>query len=146
MQRCQDVVGITGGGRQARVLEAINPGREAATDFVGAMRVRYHRKFVGMRFVHHRLHFLHRHLILIDKLDDVDAGVVKLFDLRFAISRPFHAPAKPFCPRIRLMLNERTSDIEGRARNFAAVDSIAGINALLQGAAKIARAGNACHE
>ena len=128
------------------MLKAINSGREAASDFFGAMRVRHHRKFVCVRFVHHRLHFLHRHLILIDQLDDVDSSAGKLFHLRFAISRTFHPPPKEFRSRIRFVLNERTSDVQRRAGNLAAVNPVANINAFLQGAAEIAGTGNACHE
>ena len=39
------------------------------------MRVRDDRQAVLVRLVHDRAHLVHRHLILIDQLDDVDAGV-----------------------------------------------------------------------
>ena len=37
------------------------------------MRMCDDRKFAFMRFINYRKHFVHRHLILIDELDNVDA-------------------------------------------------------------------------
>ena len=95
------------------------------------MCVRHHRKFVRVRFIHHRLYLLHRHLVLIDELDDVDAGIGKLLDLCLAIGRTLHAPPEKLGAGIGFVLNEWTGDIECRAGNFAAVDSIADIDAFL---------------
>ena len=54
----EDVIRITGRGRQAGVLEAIGARREPAADFLGPMSVRDDRQLVLVRFVHDRLHFL----------------------------------------------------------------------------------------
>ena len=128
------------------MLETIHARSQAATDFLGTMGMCYDGKFVRMRFVHHRFHFFHRHLILIDELDDVDSGVGELFDLGFAVGRTLDAPTEKLGARIRFVLNEWTCDVERRAWNFAMIDSITHINALFQGAAEIARAGDAGHE
>src|SRR5207248_6029967 len=131
---------------QSGVLETIHARSQAATDFLGTMGMCYDGKFVRMRFVHHRFHFFHRHLILIDELDDVDSGVGELFDLSLAIGWALDAPTKKLGAGIWFVLNEWTGDVERRAGNFAAIDSITHINAFLQGPAEIARAGNPGHE
>ena len=110
------------------------------------MRMRHDRKFVRVRFIHNRLHFFHRHLILIDQLDDVDSGVGELFDLGLAVGWAFDAPAEKLGAGIGLVLNEWAGDIKRRAWNFATIDPITDVNALLQRAAEIARARNAGHE
>ena len=44
------------------------------------------------------------------------------------------------------MLNERSGDVERRAGNFAAIDPVADLDAVLERRAEIARAGHAGHE
>ena len=68
-----------------------------------------------MRFVDDGRDLLHRHLVLIDQLDDVDAGVRQLADLRARVVGAVDAPAERFGARIRLVLDERTRDVDGRA-------------------------------
>ena len=80
--RGDDVVGIRRRGRQPGVLEAVDADRKPAADLLGTMRVRDDRLAALVRFVHDRAHLVDRHLILIDQLDDVDAGVGDLPHLR----------------------------------------------------------------
>ena len=96
--RLQDVIGITGRGGKAGVFKIIHPGRETAADFLGAMGVRDDREFVRVRFVNDRFHLFHRHLVLVDQLDDVDSGVGELFHLGASVRGTFHAPAKASVP------------------------------------------------
>ena len=93
-------------GRQAGVFEIIHADSESATNLIRPMRVRDDRKFVRVRFINDRFRFLQRHLILVDHLDDVDAGVGDFLHLGARIGRAFHAPAIKFFARIRLVLDE----------------------------------------
>ena len=113
--------GILRRRRQAGVLEIIDADGESAADLLGPMRVRDDRQFARVRFVDDRFRFLQRHLVLVDQLDDVDAGVGESSHLGARIVRAFHAPAIKFCAGIRLVLNERTGDVKRRAGNFAAL-------------------------
>ena len=99
-----------------------------------------------MRFSDDGLHFLHRHLILIDQLDDVHAGIGQLFYFRPGVGGAFNAPAESFRAGIGLVLNKRPRDIERRAGKLAAIDPVAHLDAFLQRRAEIARAGYAGHE
>ena len=146
MQRLQDVVRITGRCGETGVLKAIDTRCEPAPDFFRAMRVRNDRQFVRVGFVHDRLHFFHRHLVLIDKLDDVHSGVRKLFHLRLAIGCAFYTPPELLGAGIRFVLKKWAGDVKGWSRNFAAVDPIPQANALLERTAEIARAGDSSHE
>jgi hypothetical protein len=66
MQGFQDVVGITGRCSQAGMLKAIDTDSESTPNLFRAMCVRDDRKFVRMRFIDDGLHFVHRHLVLVD--------------------------------------------------------------------------------
>ncbi len=79
--------GILRRGGQAGVLEAVDAGGEPAANLFGPMRVRDDRQLALVRFVDDGAHFLHRHLVLIDQLDDVDAGVGQLAHLRARVVR-----------------------------------------------------------
>ena len=70
--------GYSGARGEAGVLEVVDAGREPAADLLGPMRVRDDRQVAPVRLVDDGLHFLHRHLVLVDQLDDVDAGVGEL--------------------------------------------------------------------
>ena len=110
------------------------------------MGVRHHRQFVGVRFVDHRSRFFQGHLVLVDQLDDVHSRVGELFDLGLCIGRAFDSPAIKFFSRIRLVLEKWTGDIQGRARNFAAIDSIAHAQAVGERSAEVAGAGDSGHQ
>ena len=79
MQRFQNVVGIPRRGRETGVLEAIHADGQSAPNLFRPVRMRDDWKFARVRFVDDRLHFFHRHLVLIDQLDDVDSGVGEFF-------------------------------------------------------------------
>ncbi len=141
-----DVVGIRRRGREARVLEAIHAGQEPAADLLGPVRVRDDRLAARVRFVHDGAHFVHRHLVLVDQLDDVDSGVGDLLHLGASIVRSFDAPAVRLGVRIGLVLDEGTRDVERGARDLAGVDPIADGDTGLERPAEIARTGDAGHQ
>ena len=114
--RLDDVVGILRRGREAGVLEVVDAGREAAADLLGPMRVRDDRQVALVRLVDDGLHFVQRHLILIDQLDDVDAGVGELLHLGARVGDAVHAPAEQLGARIRRVLDERARHVQRRAR------------------------------
>ena len=93
--------------------------------------------------VHHRAHFLHRHLVLIDQLDDVDLALDELPNFRARVVRAVDAPAVRLGAGIRRVLDERARHVHRRARNLAGVDAVARRDARLERAAEIARAGHA---
>ena len=74
-QRGDHVVRILGRRGQAGVLEAVDARLQAAADFLRAVRVRDHRQLVRVRLVDDGLHFGIAHLVLVDQLDHVDAGL-----------------------------------------------------------------------
>jgi len=141
-----DVVGIRRGGRQAGVLESIHAGNEAAADLVRPMRMGDDRLVMPMRLVDHRVDLLHRHLVLVDQLDDVDAGVGDLLHLGAPVVWSRDAPAVGLCVRVGLVLDEGTGDEERGAGNSSAVDAVAHVDARLERPAEIPRAGHAGHE
>ena len=93
--------GYSGARGEAGVLEAVHAGREPAANLFRAMRVRDHRQTALVRLVDHGAHFVERHLILIDQLDDVDAGVGEPAHLRAGVVAPVDAPAEQLGARIR---------------------------------------------
>src|SRR6516165_2461524 len=146
MQRFQNVVRTTRRCRETGVLEAIDADRQSTSNLFRAVRMRDDWKFARVRFVHDCFYFFHRHLVLVDQLDDVDAGVGKLLYLGFAVGCAFHAPAEVFSAGIGFVLNERTGDVKSGPGNFAAVDPVAHADALLERTTEIARAGHTGHE
>ena len=84
----EDVVGVLRRGAEAGVLEVVDAGSDPATDFLGAVRVRDHEELALVRLVDDRVHLLHRHLVLVDQLDQVDAGVRELRTFARASSTP----------------------------------------------------------
>ena len=84
-----DVVGVLGRRREPRVLEAVDAGRSAAPDLFGTMRVRDDRQPRLCASSTTALHLVDRHLILIDQLDDVDAGLGELAHFRARVVGPF---------------------------------------------------------
>ncbi len=99
-----------------------------------------------VRFVDDGLHFVHRHLVLVDELDNVDSRVSELLHFSFAVGCAFDAPAEVIGAGIRLVLNEWTGDVKGRSGNFAAIDPVTQTNALLERTAEIACTGHTGHE
>ena len=128
------------------MFETIDANSQSATNFIRPMRVRDDRKFVRVRFINDRFCFFQRHLILVDHLDDVDAGIRDFFDLGARIGRAFHTPAIKFFARIRFVLKKWTGDVKRWSRNFAAIDAIAHVDAVLQRTAEIACARYSGHE
>jgi hypothetical protein len=91
MQRFQNVVRITRRCRETGVLEAIHADGQSTPNLFRAVRMRDDWKFARVRFVDDCFYFFHRHLVLIDQLDDVDSGVGSCFT--FAL--PSAAPLTP---------------------------------------------------
>src|SRR5262249_11041298 len=138
-----DVGRVFGRRRQAGVLEAIDSGLQPAANLFGTVRMRDHREPVFVRFVDHGADFIHRHLILVDQLYDIDSGIGQLADFGPRVVNAFDPPAEIFRSGIRLVLNERAGDVERRAGNFTGVDGVADFDAFFQRPAQIARAGHA---
>ena len=89
-----DVRRILGRRRHARVLEVVDAGDETAPNLFRAVRVRDDGKPALVRFVDDGAHFVHRHLVLVDQLDDVHAGVRELPHFRARVVGAVHAPAE----------------------------------------------------
>ena len=87
--------GYSGAARQPGVFETVHACGEAATDLFRAMRVRDHGKITLVRFVDDGAHLLHRHLVLIDQLDDVHAAVGELCTFARASATPFTPQRNP---------------------------------------------------
>ena len=146
LQQLHDVGRIFRGHRQAGVLEAIDAGLESDADFVRPVTMGDHRKFPEVRFVDDGHDLLLRHLILVDQLDHIDAGVGEPLDLGAAIGGALHAPTKILGARIGRVLDEGTGDIESRAGDFAARDSLPHIDARPERRAEIRGAGHPGHQ
>ena len=108
--------------------------------------MRHYRLAVPMCFIHNRAHLVHRHLVLVDQLDDVDAGVGDLLHLRAAIVRAFDAPAVGLGVGIRLVLNERAGDVERGAWDLPLVDPVADVDTRFEWPAEIAGGGDPGHQ
>ena len=102
-----EVGGIFGRGRKARVLEVIHTGGKAPADLLRPVRVRHHRQMVLVRLVHYGAHLVHGHLVLIDQLDDVDAGRGEALHLGAGIRFAIHTPAEPLRSGVGRVLDER---------------------------------------
>ena len=141
-------VGILGRGRQAGVLEAVDAGGEPAADLLGPVRVRDDRLAVLVRLVHDGAHFVHRHLVLIDQLDDVDAGVGELLaPSRARRRRPLTPQRYASVLGIRLVLDERARRRRAsRRESCRALMRVAHGDARLERPAEVARAGDAGHQ
>src|SRR4051812_1082980 len=109
------------------------------------MGMSHHREFMGVSFIHDRLDLVHRHLVLVDQLDDIDAGVGYLFHFGLGVGCAFDSPPERFRAGIRLMLNEWSGHIQGWPWNFTAVDSIPNLNAGFQWRTEVAGTRNAGH-
>ena len=70
----------------------------------------------------------------------------ELFHLRLAIGCAFYTPPEILGAGIRLVLDERAGDVKGWSGNFAAIDPIPQVDALLERTTEIARAGDSGHE
>jgi hypothetical protein len=87
--------------------------------------------------------FVGRHLILVDQLDDVDAGVRELAHLRAGVLHSRDAPSKELGAWIRGLLDERAGDVDGRAVDRAGPDAVANGDAGLERTTEIACARDA---
>ena len=101
-----DFRGILRRRGESGVFETIDTRLQSATNLFRTMRVSDDRKFSFVRFVDDRLHFLHRHLILIDQLDHVDSRFGQRAHLGTRIFDALHAPTHIISSWIRLVLNE----------------------------------------
>ncbi len=97
-------------------------------------------------FVNNRQHLIHRHLILIDQLDDVDSGFSERAHFGAGVFRTFDAPAKVISARIRLVLNKRSGDVKCWTSYLAFANTIADCETRFQWSAEIARAGYTRHQ
>ena len=70
----ENVGRIGGRSRQARVLEAIHVVLEPTPDFLKAVRVCHDRQVMRVSLLDHRPDFVFLHQVLINELDDIDAG------------------------------------------------------------------------
>src|SRR4030095_16240121 len=90
--------------------------------------------------------FLHRHLVLIDQLDAIDARFGELAHLSASVLRSVGAPSKVFGSRIRFVLNKGSGNIKRGSHNLPRVYSISNRDAFLERRAQVSRAGDAGHE
>src|SRR4030095_1706330 len=97
-------------------------------------------------FINDGKDFLHRHLVLIDQLDAVDARFGELAHLRASVLRSVGAPSKVFGSRIRFVLNKGPGNIKRRSRDLPRVYSISNRDAFLERCAQVPSAGDAGHE
>jgi len=86
-------VGRNSGAVASPVCQAINAPLQPAADFFGTMRVGHYRELVFVSFIYDRFDFSHRHLILIDQLDQIDSGFGEHPHFGARHRRRFHAPA-----------------------------------------------------
>ena len=139
VEEFHDVIRVTGCRRQPGVFEIVDADLEAASDFVGTVRVRHHRQPVLVRFVDDGLCFLVGHLVLVDQLDDVDAGIGQPLDLGTGVPGAVDAPAKRLGPRVGAMLDERAGDEQARPGNLAVCDPLFDRDRIVEGCAEVAR-------
>ena len=98
------------------------------------------RQFAFVRFVDDCLHFLHRHLILIDQLDHIDASFSQRAHFRACVIDALHAPTHIVSARIWFVLNKRTGNVKRWPRYLAFLDPLAHRDACFQRRAQIASA------
>src|SRR5262249_10776360 len=118
-------------------------GHQSTSNLSRAVRMSDYRKLMLVRFVNHRNDLFPRHLILVNQLYDIDAGLSELADFGPRVVNAFDAPPEIFRAGIRLVLNEWAWDLERRVRDFTGVDGVADLDAFFQRPAQIARAGYA---
>ena len=99
-----------------------------------------------MRFVDHGSDFFHRHLVLVDQLDDVDAGIGELANLGARVVRAGDTPTELLRARVGFVLDERSRDVDGRALEHTLVDSVANADRHFERRAEIACARDACQQ
>src|SRR3712207_5288008 len=103
-------------------------------------------QLTGARLITDCSHIAGSHLTMVHQLDDVHGRVSELFQLRFGVADAFDSPAELLGAGIRLVLEKGPGDVKRRAGDFAAVDALADVDALLERRTEIARAGYTGHE
>ena len=122
-QALEDVVRIAGFRAEPGVLEAIHPVFEPEPDLGFAVCMCHHREPRRVRGLDHGRHFRLRHLVLIDQLDDVHAGLRQLLDLGAGVVRAGHAPTESrLVGRVRRVLKERSRDEQARSGDLTPRD------------------------
>ena len=76
------------------MLEAIDTHGEADPDLLHPVRMSDDRLPVPMRRLDHGTHLVSRHLILVDELDEIDAGIHQLLHLAAGVLGPAYPPAQ----------------------------------------------------
>jgi len=145
-QRLHEVVRIRGRRLQAGVLEIIHAHRESAPDLLGAVRMRYHRQLARVGLVHDGADLLGGHLILIDQLDHVHAGVGQSLHLRARVGHAVDPPPELLGAGIGRVLQERSRGVDRGPLQLSACDAPLHVEHLVQRCPQITHAGHAGHE
>ena len=133
----QDVLGVARFRAEAGVLEAVDAVFQADADLVLAVRVRDDGLAALVRRLDDRADLVLRHLVLVDQLDDVDAGVDDLLHLGARVRRAVDAPAVLlFVLGVRGVLDEGTRDEEARPGNLALLDPVAHLEDVVRAGAR----------
>ena len=127
---------------QAGMLEIINADFQPEKDLLGTVGVTDNPQAARMRLVDDGAGFCGGHLVLVDQLDDINAGIGQRAHMGTGLTDTAHAPAEGFRPRIGLMLDEGTGDVEIRARQLAGIDAVADRDGRLERRTEIADRGD----
>ena len=93
------------------------------------------------------LHLVVRHLVLVDQLDEVDAGVDQLLHLGARVVGAVDAPAhERLVLEVRPVLDEGTRDVEARPGDLARGDPLLDVQDLLERRAEVAHGRDAAHQ
>ena len=111
------------------MLKAIYAGFQAAQDFDWPMGVSDDSQLRLVGFVDDGVHFVHRHLILVDQLDGVNSRLGELADLGARVFHTVHTPAEQLRARVWRVLKERAGHVQRRTGEFAFADAVANVNA-----------------
>jgi hypothetical protein len=128
------------------VLEAVDAGRHAAPDLLGPVGVGDHGEPLLVGLVHHRPDLVHRHLVLIDELDDVDLGLGEPPHLGAGVVGAVNPPAVGLGAGIGLVLEEGAGDVESGARDLPLAHGVAHGQDVVERRAEVAGGGHAGEE
>jgi hypothetical protein len=142
VQQAHHVIRVLRRGGQTGVLEVVDADRQPAADFLRAVRMSHHLQAPLVRLVDHGFRFLVSHLVLVDQLDHVDAGIGQAVDLVAPVAGAVDAPAEGLGARIRPVLDEGTGYEQARARYCAARDAVAYRDRVLQRSAQVTGRGH----